>query len=64
MAKLKRREEQKKEDCWDLTRLVKDKEDYTNKINAVMEYNQKNDDYILSVDMHARSLLTRSGNTA
>ena len=29
-----------------------------------MEYNQKNDDYILSVDMHARSLLTRSGNTA
>ena len=41
MANLKRREEQRKEDCWDLTRLVKDKEDYTNKINAVMEYNQK-----------------------
>ena len=41
MANLKRREEQRKEDCWDLTGLVKDKEDYTNKINAVMEYNQK-----------------------
>ena len=39
MAKLKRREEKKKEDCWDLTRLVRDKDDYTKAYTSAIVFN-------------------------
>ena len=41
MEKLKKRSEQNKNDCWDLTMMIKNQEEYEQKIQEVKELNQK-----------------------
>lgn len=41
MEKLRKRSEVSKEDCWDLTLVVKDQAEYEEKKNLILEYNQK-----------------------
>ncbi len=41
MEKLRKRSEVNKEDCWDLTLMVKDQAEYEEKKNLILQYNQK-----------------------
>ncbi len=41
MEKLRKRSEVSKEDCWDLTLVVKDQTEYEEKKNLILEYNRK-----------------------
>lgn len=41
MEKLKKRSEQNKSDCWDLTAMIKSQDDYEKQINKVKKLNQE-----------------------